>query len=181
MDHTYRKGIHMHAILVRMAVPILLVLTLSALSFTGELAKPQASSAPSIEGTYKLVSRQLPNGTRLRPPEIIGLFTYTKTHRNFNILLKDAAGKCHSFSLVSTYVLTATEYIETLLYSVRADQIGGKEPVYGFPGQTKGAPVTVTSGRIRFKAPFDSLTFVFEGNKLTATLDGRVDVWEKVE
>jgi hypothetical protein len=81
---------------------------------------------------------------------------------------------------VSTYTLTATEYAETLLYSVRTDQTGGKEPVYNVSGQTRSTPVTVEGGRLRFKAPFDPPTFVFEGNTLTATRDGRVDVWEKV-
>jgi len=161
---------------------MLLVLTLGALGFTGEPSRPQASPAPSIEGTYRLISRQTPDGTMLRPPEVMGLFTYTKTHRNFNSVMKDAAGKFRSFSLVSTYTLTAaTEYTETLLYSVRTDQSGGKEPVYDFSGQTGRAPVTVEGGRIQFKAPFAPPAFVFEGNKLTATLDGRVDVWEKVE
>jgi hypothetical protein len=82
---------------------------------------------------------------------------------------------------VSTYTLTPTEYTETLLFSIRTDQIDGKEPVYDLVGQTRSAPVTVEGGRIQFKAPFEPPTFVFEGNKLTATLDGRVDVWEKVE
>jgi hypothetical protein len=139
-----------------------------------------SAQAPSIEGTYRLVSRKTPDGTMLRPPDIMGLFTYTKTHRNFNIAQKDAAGKFRSFSLVSTYTLTATEYTETLLYSIRTEQIGGKEPIYDVSGQTGRAPVTVEGGRIQFKSPFDPPSFVFEGNTLTATLDGRVDVWEKV-
>jgi hypothetical protein len=171
----------MHATLVRTAVPMLLVLMLGAISFAGEPSRPQASSAPSIEGTYRLVSRRTPDGTMLRPPEVMGLFTYTKTHRNFNIVQKDAAGKFRSFSVVSTYTLTPTEYTETLLFSIRTDQIEGKEPVYDLVGQTRSAPVTVKGGRIQFKAPFEPPSFVFEGNKLTATLDGRVDVWEKVE
>ena len=64
-----------------------LLLTLGALGFTGELPKPPAASAPSIAGTYRLVSRQLPDGTMLRPPEVMGLFTYTRTHRHFNMIL----------------------------------------------------------------------------------------------
>ena len=35
----------------------------------------------------------------LSPPDIMGLFTYTKTHRNFNIVLKDATGNFRSFSV----------------------------------------------------------------------------------
>jgi hypothetical protein len=93
MDHTSRKEIHMHAIIVRTTVPMLLVLTFGVVSFAGEPPTPQASSAPSIEGTYRLVSRQFRDGTTLKPPEVMGLFTYTKTHRNFNIVRKDATGK----------------------------------------------------------------------------------------
>jgi hypothetical protein len=116
----------------------------------------------------------------LRPPEIMGLFTYTKTHRNFNIVLKDATGKFRSFSVVSTYKLTATEYSETLLFSILNDQIGGKDIAYDLSGKTQSVPVKIAGGRIEFKPPFDPPTLVFEGNKITATLDGRVDVWEKV-
>ena len=43
----------------------------------------------------------------LSPPDIMGLFTYTKTHKNFNLVLKDATGKFSSFSGVSTCKLTA--------------------------------------------------------------------------
>jgi hypothetical protein len=171
----------MHATMVRTAIPMLLVLTLGALSFAGEQLRPPASSALSIEGTYKLISRQTPDGTMLRPPEVMGLFTYTKSHRNFNIVQKDAAGKFRSFSVVSTYTLTATEYTETLLFSIRTDQIEGKDIVYDLSGQTGRAPVTVDGGRIQFKPPFDPPSFVFEGNTLTATLEGRIDVWEKIE
>ena len=136
----------MHATLVRTVVPMLLVLALGALSFAGEPSRAPASSAPSIEGTYKLVSRQMPDGTMLRPPETIGLFTYTKTHRNFNILQKGATGQWASFSVVSTYTLTPTAYTETLLYSVRTDLASGKDPVYDFSGETRSAPVTIEGG-----------------------------------
>src|SRR5262245_35949151 len=84
-----------------------------------------AAQTPSIEGTDQLVSRTLPNGTVLKPPDNMGLFTYTKAHRNFNIVIKDATGKFYSYSLVSTYKLTPTEYSETRLFSILNDQVGG--------------------------------------------------------
>jgi hypothetical protein len=93
----------MHVTLMRTAVPMLLVLTLGALSFAGESQKPPASSAPSIEGTYQLTSRQLPDGMMLRPPAIMGLNTYTKSHRTFNVVRKDAAGQFFSSSNVHTW------------------------------------------------------------------------------
>jgi hypothetical protein len=140
-----------------------------------------SAQTPSIEGTYQLVSRTLPNGTVLKPPDIMGLFTYTKTHRNFNVVWKDATGKFASFSVVSTYKLTPTEYSETLLFSIRTDQIGGKDTVYDLAGKTQSVPVKMEGGHIQFKPPFDRPTLVFEGNKITATLEGEfVDVWEKV-
>jgi hypothetical protein len=153
------------------------VLVVMALLF----AISASAQAPSIEGTYKLISRKLPDGTMLGPPDILGLFTYTKTHRNFNIVQKDAMGKFRSFSVVSTYKLTATEYSETLLFSILNDQIGGKEIVYDLSGKTLSVPVKMEGGRIQFKPPFDQPSLLFEGNKITATNNGRVDVWEKVQ
>jgi hypothetical protein len=78
------------------------------------------------------------------------------------------------------YKLTPAEYSETLLFSIRTDQIGGKDIVYDLAGKTQSVPVKIEGGRIEFTPPFDPPTFVFEGTKLTATLEGRVDVWEKV-
>jgi hypothetical protein len=82
---------------------------------------------------------------------------------------------------VSTYTLSPTEYTETLLYSVRTDLASGKDPVYDLSGEARSAPVTMDGGRLQFKAPFEPRSFVFEGNKLTATRDGNMDVWEKVD
>jgi hypothetical protein len=164
----------MKAHVVLGAMSMLVALTIGALCFAGE--------QPTIEGTYKLISRQLPDGTMQKPPQIMGLLTYTKSHRNFNIVWKDAAGKFSSYSLVSTYKLTPAEYSETLLFSVLTDQIGGKDTVYDLSGKAQSVPVTMNGGRIQFKLPFDPPTVVFEGEKLTATAEGRfVDLWEKVQ
>jgi hypothetical protein len=142
-----------------------------------------SAQAPSIEGTYKLISRQLPDGTMLRPPDLMGLLTVTKSHRNFNFVQKDATGKFSSRSSVSTYTLTATEYSETLLFSIVNDQIGGKEIVYDLSGKTQSVPVKMEGGRIQFKSPLTPRSLVYEGNKWTSTAENNanVDVWEKVQ
>jgi hypothetical protein len=172
----------MKAHVVLTAMSTLVCLTIGIFCFAGEPPTPQASSAPSIEGTYRLVARQFPDGTTLKPPEIMGLWTYTKTHRNFNIVRKDATGKFSSRSSVSTYQLTATEYSETVLFSIVNDQIGGKDIVYDLSGQTRSAPVTVAGGRLQFTLPFEPRALVFEGNTVAATAanNANVDTWEKV-
>jgi hypothetical protein len=140
-----------------------------------------AAQTPSIEGTYQLISRKLPDGTMLKPPDIMGFITSTKTHRNVNIVQKDATGKFTSTSYVVTYKLTATEYSETLLFRIFNDQIGGKDIVYDLSGKTQSVPVKLEGGRIQFKSPFNPPTVVYEGDKMTATLEGQfVDSWEKV-
>jgi hypothetical protein len=144
-------------------------------------ASAAAAQVPSIEGTYQLLSRTLPDGTVLKPPEIMGLFTYTKRHRTVNIVRQDATGKVSSSANVSTYTLTATEYSETRLFSIVNDQIGGKDIVYTFASETRSAPVTVEGGRFQFKNPLGTRSLVFEGHKVTATAEGTMDVWEKVE
>jgi len=61
------------------------------------------------------------------------------------------------------------------------DQPGGKDIVYDLSEKTQSAPVKMAGGRIAFKPPFDPPALVFEGNKMTATLEKEfVDVWEKV-
>ena len=140
-----------------------------------------AAQVPSIEGTYQLLSRTLPDGTVLTPPEIMGRFTYTKRHRTVNIVRQDATGIVASSANVSTYTLTATEYSETRLFSIVNDQIGGKDIVYNLSSETRSAPVTAEGGRLQFKNPLGTRALVFEGNKVTATTEGTVDVWEKVQ
>jgi hypothetical protein len=151
-------------------------------------ASAASAQTPSIEGTYKLISRQLPDGTVLKPPDIMGLYTYTKSHRHFNIVLKDATGKFYSDSVGATYKLTATEYSETRLFGIVNDQIGGKEIVYNLSPQIRSTPVTVEGGRIQLKFSERRDLFpgrpteVYGGDKMTATFEGRfVNVWEKVQ
>jgi hypothetical protein len=143
----------------------------------------QMPQAPNIEGTYKFISRKLPDGTVQGPPDVMGLLTYTKSYRNFNVMWKDTKGKFFSFSYVAAYKLTATEYSETNIFNITNDQIGGKEISYDISSQTGTSPVTVKDGRIEFKPPFfNEPSVVFEGDKITATAPGRfIDIWEKVQ
>ncbi len=81
---------------------------------------------------------------------------------------------------MSTYKLTATEYSETVLFSIFNDQIGGNDIVYDLSEKTQSVPVKMEGGRIQFKLPFEPPSLVFEGDKIIATGPGGVDVWERV-
>ncbi|NUO84233.1 hypothetical protein HUU05_29520 [candidate division KSB1 bacterium] len=150
------------------------------LNLAGELQNN--SKAPNLEGTYKLITRQLPNGKMQTAPEVIGLITYTKTHKNFNVMWKGANGKLHSYSLVSTYKLTDTEYQETVLYSVVTDEAGGQKINYDLSGHSRSVPLSVNGSRLEFKMPFDASSVVFDQHWITTKTEGvYTDYWERVE
>lgn len=139
-------------------------------------ANQSLAQAPSIEGTYRLVSRTLKDGTVLKPPEVMGLQTYTKGYRNFNILSQDAEGQFVSRSIVATYTLTSTEYVESILFHIF---VRGQEIRRDVSRPPQRLSVTIEGGRIQFRT--EQRVAVYEGNRFTATSPASVDVWEKVE
>ena len=156
--------------------------SVSLLFLTGAVAPVKA---PSIEGTYRLVSRDLPDGSKQVPPAIYGLDTYTKGYRNFNIYWKDARGKVLSVSEVATYQLTPKEYREKSIFFLVNDEISGKGVSYDLSAPSGVSPVTISGTRIETKLPLHGEPdIVFEGNKATATGKGAfgtfVDHWERV-
>ncbi len=148
----------------------------------GAQSEEDIVTAPTIEGTYRLVSRELPDGTIQEPPEIVGLITYAKRYRNFNIYSKDAEGKSSSSSYIATYNLTEESYSEESIYRMVNDEAGDGLS-YDLSGPTGSSPVTISDGKIEFQLPlYDEPSIVFEGKRATATRSGAfVDRWEKVE
>jgi len=144
---------------------------------------PVVAQGPSIEGTYRLVARDLSDGTRVEPPALDGLITWTKTHRNFNIYWKDADGKITSISSFRKYTLTEDGYSETNVFHMANDEIAGTGLSYDFSQVSGGSSVNIENGRIEFNLPlFDEPGVIFEGDALTASVDGEfVDHWERVE
>jgi len=156
--------------------------SLSLLFLTGAVVPPKP---PSLEGSYRLASRDLPGGSRQVPPAIRGLITYTKGYRNFNIYWKDASGKLFSVSSVATYDLTPKEYREKSIFFLVNDEIGGKGVSYDLSGESGASPVTITGMRVEMQLPLHGEPQIaFEGNRVTATGKGAfgtfVDHWERV-
>jgi hypothetical protein len=137
---------------------------------------------PSIVGTYKLIVRELPDGTKFTTPNIMGLLTFTEKYRNFNTQWQDESGKHFSYSVVSEYKLSNTEYAETILFSILNDEISGQQVNYGLVGKTKTVPVTMDGSKLKIDLPFDPATIVIDGNRIKAKVLGQfTDYWERVD
>jgi hypothetical protein len=154
-----------------------LILMTSAMAVV--LVLPSAfAQTPSIQGTYRLVSRTLTDGTVLKPPEVIGLQTYTKEYRQFNIVTKDPEGRTVSRSIIARYTLTPTEYVETTLLHLL---VRGNE-VRDLSDQPQRATVTVEGRRITIDPKqSEPRVTVFEDDKFTASSPANVDAWEKIQ
>lgn len=151
----------------------------SLILLTGAIAYPKP---PTIKGTYRLVSRVLPDGSKQVPPNIVGLITFTTKYRNFNIYWKDANGKSVSISNIATYQLTGKEYRETNIYYLMNDEAGGKGLSYDLSATSGTSPVAIKGTRLEIQLPLhDEPRVAFDGNRLTATREGIfVDHWERV-
>jgi hypothetical protein len=152
---------------------------LSLILLTGAIAD---AKGPSIKGSYRLVSRDLADGTRQVPPNIVGLITFTTKYRNFNIYWKDANGKVVSISNIATYQLTDKSYRESNVYYLTNDESSGKGLSYDLSATSGASPVVTKGARIEMQLPLhDEPKIVFEGNRLTATREGAfVDHWVRV-
>ena len=140
------------------------------------------TSTPSIEGTYTLVSRDLPNGTKLTAPDVAGWLTFTKDHRFFDLYSTDSQGRRFSSSYVASYRLTPTQYTETSLYFMLNDEISGGGAVYDLSRHTGSAAVSLKDGRLELQLPLNGEPkLVFSGAGITASQEGSfVDHWEKL-
>lgn len=139
------------------------------------------STAQSIVGTYELVSRKLPDGKVVTPPAIVGLMNVTSDRINFNISAGAGAGTKGTYSTISSYKLTATEFTETRLLTVAIEE--GKAPLVDQMPRTDSAKVKSGSGRVEYRViPFhgEGPILVFDAKGLVATKAGEfVDTWER--
>jgi hypothetical protein len=156
---------------------------LGSLALTLLTGATNIDNPPSIRGTYQLVSRDLADGTKQVPPNIVGMITFTAKYRNFNIYWKGPNGKPVSISKIARYQLTGKEYRETNVYFSINDEAGGKGISYELSETSGSSPVMTKGTRIHIKPPLnDEPSLVFDGNKMTATREGVfVDHWVRVE
>ena len=137
--------------------------------------------ADEMEGTFRIVKRELPDGTVQTPPTVAGQWTMVNGYRQLNVLWQTPEGKPASAGGLWTYRINSNEYTETLIYFA-FDDGSGKPVSYNVSGETKSVVVKREGGRISYKPPFEPVSIVFQGNRMTATLEGAfIDYWERVK
>ncbi|HSG98977.1 MAG TPA: hypothetical protein VLB27_02945 [candidate division Zixibacteria bacterium] len=134
-------------------------------------------------GTWKLVKRVLPDGTAVTPPAVDGLFTLTKTQRNFNVTWLDPDGKRASVAIMSDYSFDGKTWSETNRWYLMYLE-GEESPVTVDASDVSGSSeVTLADGVYSFQMPLHNEPAVtFSGDKLVATMEGVFeDHWERVK
>lgn len=145
-------------------------------------AAVQTAADPDIAGSYRLVERVLPDGTAITPPDIVGLMTFTKGYRNFNIVWPNPDGEPTVISYVAEYELDAETYCETPLHWLQYNlsEPGLKLEAPADKGEC--STVSVEGDLVRFPIKGEPVVVEFDGDGFTATAEGQfVDHWTRVE
>ena len=162
--------------------PCAVLLSLAGPAWAADAPAPGTQAViANIAGTYELVKRVLSDGKEVVPPVITALYTLSNGRGNFNLFLKEEAGLLASESTISRYTLTASEYCEWIVFTVRnnLDEPGATNVVP--PVAKHCTPVTVKDGRIVFEPPGEGVVVSFDKDGFTATAAGRfVDYWRKL-
>ena len=137
--------------------------------------------AENPNGTYRLVTRTLADGTVLTPPAVQGMGTFKNGMYQLTIFWRSPDGKTASLSRLSKWTWSETEVAATPL-AFMLDDGSGKPPVYVWGGETVRVPVTRQGTRVSHQHPLDPVFMVWDGDKETATIEGvLVDTWERVK
>jgi hypothetical protein len=164
----------------RMATGLILLTALGQAAVHSEAATP-VPVPPSIDGTYELSERVMANGTVVRPPTIVALYTVTDGRFSLNLFVKNADGSIASESSFGRYTFSADKYCEWIVYTIRNN--------LDKPGVTNEAPmvadhctpVSSKDGRFSFSPPGEGVEVSFGAEGFTAKIGGEfVDHWRKI-
>nr|AAK01328.1 unknown [uncultured bacterium HB1-38] len=162
----------------RRAINVLLSLAIVAPLDAG--AAPPAS--PSIDGTYELTTRVMADGTVVKPPTVVALYSLVNGQFNLNLLVKNHDGTIGSESTIGRYTFSKEKYCEWIVYTTRNN--------LDKPGVTNEAPevndhcapVTSKGRQFNFAPPGEGVTVSFGPGGFTATISNEfVDHWNKIQ
>jgi hypothetical protein len=166
---------------IRAATGLILLMDFVHSAVHSAAATPMPVSPPTIDGTYELTARVMANGTVLRPPSIVALYTMADGRFSLNLFVKNADGSITSESSVGRYTFSADKYSEWIVYTIRNN--------LDKPGVTNEAPmvtdhcarVTSKDGRCNFLPPGEGVEVSFGAEGFTAKIGGEfVDHWRKI-
>src|SRR5437764_11952284 len=162
----------------RAAKGLILLTALAQSAVHSEAATPVPLSRPSIDGTYELTERVMANGTVLRPPSIVALYTMADGRFSLNLFVKSADETIASESSVGRYTFSADKYCEWIVYTIRnnLDKPGVTNEA---PAVTDHcAPVTLKDCRFNFSPAGDGVEVSFGVEVFTEKISGEcVDHW----
>jgi len=143
-------------------------------------ASTSTKAATNIEGTYMLEYRETADGKKMVAPEIVGMLSYSKNVRNFNVYWM-MGGKQSSISMVAKYTLSEKEYTEDCMYY--AENMDGKGITYNTAATHGVSPVTMKEGAISFTpALHGEPMLAISKSGLIATKTGVfTDHWKKLD
>ena len=160
--------------------PILLT-ALAWSAVHSESALPASSTPASIDGTYELTERVMANGTVVRPPSIVALYTNVDGRFDLNLFVKKGDGTVASESTVGRFRFSADKYCEWIVYTIRKDLdkpgVTNEVP----PLTDHCTPVTSKDGRFNFSPPGEGVEVSYGTDGFTASIGGEfVDHWTKI-
>jgi hypothetical protein len=181
--HASRTSRPMQATLFtsRAASGLILLTALTRSAVPSEPPHSAPSSPASIDGTYELTERVMADGTVLRPPSVVALYTMADGRFNLNLFVKKGDGTIASESTIGRYTFSADKYCEWIVYTIRNN--------LDKPGVTNEAPavtdhctpVTSKDGRFNFSPPGEGVEVSFGAEGFTAKIGGEfVDHWRKI-
>jgi hypothetical protein len=165
----------------RVASCLILLAVLAMWAVHPEPAVSAPSSSPSIDGTYELTERVMADGTVLRPPSVVALYTLAQGRFNLNLFVKNRDGTIASESTIGRYTFSEDKYCEWIDYTIRNN--------LDKPGVTNEAPavtnhctpVTSKNGRFNFSPPGEGVEVSFGAEDFTARIGTEfVDHWRKI-
>ena len=145
------------------------------------MAVSAPSRAPTIDGIYELTKRIIANGTELRPPSVMALYTIGHGRFSLNLFFKNADGTLASESTIGRYSFSPAKYCEWIAYTTRNN--------LGQPGATNAAPILANhcaavsrkSGRFVFSPPGEGVTMSVGTDGFIAKIEnGDTDYWTKI-
>ena len=165
----------------RAATSLILLIALAQLAVHSEAASPLPLSPPSIDGTYGLTERAMANGTVLRAPAIVALYTMADGRFSLNLFVKNADGTIASESSVGRFTFSADKYCEWIVYTIRSNLDKPGVTNEGPAVTDHCTPVGSKDGRFSFSPPGEGVEVSFGAEGFTAKIGAEfVDHWRKI-